>query len=82
MCKSPFVVKERGRIPETCGRRCARALDRYRAYLRGRNEAGTRIKQDIIAVAFLAARRRRHQTIIDDMLTDVPRRSRRRGTPT
>jgi hypothetical protein len=51
-------------------------LHLYWAYLRGKNEAVTLLKQDITAVAFLAARRGRHQAIIDDMLTDigVPRR--------
>jgi hypothetical protein len=76
-CKSPFVVKARGPIPETCGHtRCAHALGLYRAYLRGKSEAAAFLTKDLTAMAFLAERGRRHQTIIDNMLTDigVPRR--------
>jgi hypothetical protein len=44
--------------------------------MRGKNEPITLLKKDITASAFLAERRRRHQSIIDNILTDirVPRR--------
>jgi hypothetical protein len=76
VCKSPFVVNACGPVPETCSGRCADALALWRAYMRGKNEPVTLQKKDITAIAFLAERRRRHQSIIDNMLTDirVPRR--------
>jgi hypothetical protein len=76
VCKFQFAVKARGPIPETCSRRCACALALWRAYMRGKNEPLALLKKDLTAVAFLAKRRRRHQMIIDDMLSEigVPRR--------
>jgi hypothetical protein len=84
VCKFPFVVKARGPIPVTCSPRCAKALALYQAFQRGINRPLDLLNKDIAANSFLAARRGRHQTIIDDMLSDigVPRRTRRRRTAT
>jgi hypothetical protein len=46
----------------------------HQAFRRGINLPLDLLNKDIKAISFLAARRRRHQTNIDDMLTDVPRR--------
>jgi hypothetical protein len=71
VCKLQFAVKARGPVPKTCSDRCEHALALWRAYQRGKNEASTFLKKDITALAFLSQRRRRHQAIIDDMLTDI-----------
>lgn len=73
VCKFPFAVKARGPIPETCSQRCALALKLRNAYLRGQQgEMLGLLNKDIVAASCLAQRRRRHQAIINSLLTDVP----------
>jgi hypothetical protein len=71
VCKFPFAIKARGPIPETCSQRCALALGLHKAYRRGKQEPLGLLNKDIVAASFLA-QRKRHQAIIDSLLTDVP----------
>jgi hypothetical protein len=58
VCKFSFAVKARGPIPKTCGPRCAFALALHTAYKRGQQEPIGLLNKDIVAVAFLAQRKR------------------------
>jgi len=68
VCTSPIVVKKRGPIPKTCSPRCALTLALQDAYRRGTEQGLTLLKKDMTALTFRAQRRRRHQTIIDDLI--------------
>jgi hypothetical protein len=80
VCKFHFVVKARGPIPLTCSRRCAYALALREAFKRGVNMPLTLLNKDIAAMSRRAERKRRHEAIIDAMLSDIGVRRRRSGS--